>query len=326
MLDILRKHASSWMIKAMLGLIAIVFIFFFGSGTLRDSPQPGSEVIAEINGTPITQRKLTGRILMQRDLGDPSFKDIPEEFEQQIRLRVLQSLVESEIVTNEAYKAGFRVSSEEIAETVRQDPRLLLRGNFASQYYLKEFRPGHFNRYGIGYEEWVKNNLLADKFRDMFSKTIFVSDDEAFNYYLTNKTKINFSQITVKEENIVSILWPLFVKNRLTDKDLKKHGLNKKETGLISLPEGKTLFFGENQHEALIQLFSLSKENPFPNQPLTTGNNTYLFKFIEKVTPSKEEFKKIKEETKQELKNQLANLFYRRWYMDRIEKADIEMK
>lgn len=326
MLDILRKHASSWMIKAMLGLIAVVFIFFFGSGTLRDSPQPGSEVIAKINGTPITQRKIVGQMLMQRDLGDPSFKDIPEEFEQQIRLRVLQSLIENEIVTNEAYKAGFRVPSAEIAETVRQDPRLLLQGNFASRYYLNEFRPGHLNRYGIDYEEWVKNNLLADKFRDTFSKAIFVSDDEAFNYYLAGKTKMNFSQVAVEDENIVSALWPLFVKNKLTKQDLEKHGLTSKETGLISLAEGKILFFGENQHEALIQLFSLSKDNPFPDQPLTAGNTNYFFKFIEKGVPSREEFEKVKEETKEELKNQLANLFYRRWYMDRIGKADIEMK
>ena len=51
MLDLMRKHARSWLIKVALGGIAIVFIFFFGWG---DRAPRDRNVMAEVNGEVIT--------------------------------------------------------------------------------------------------------------------------------------------------------------------------------------------------------------------------------------------------------------------------------
>ena len=50
LLSLMRKHAKYWLIKVMIGLIAIVFIFYFG---YSPRGRKGAKV-ASVNGEPIS--------------------------------------------------------------------------------------------------------------------------------------------------------------------------------------------------------------------------------------------------------------------------------
>ena len=55
MLGYLRRNTQSWFAQGILLLIAVVFIFFFGSGALNS---PRTEMVAEVNGEAIRDREL----------------------------------------------------------------------------------------------------------------------------------------------------------------------------------------------------------------------------------------------------------------------------
>src|SRR3990167_4019922 len=135
-LSILRKKASSWITKALLGSVAVVFIFFFGSSTLRDR-SAGGEIAAVVNGRTIPQSMVTGFINLQKEVR-PELKDLPPEMEPFLRGQALQTLIEEEAILDEAEKIGVRVGREEIASAVRKDPRLLRDGKFDGNYYQKK--------------------------------------------------------------------------------------------------------------------------------------------------------------------------------------------
>jgi peptidyl-prolyl cis-trans isomerase D len=46
MLDLMRKHAKNWLVKILLGMVIVVFIFYFGSTRWRQK----AEAIAMIDG------------------------------------------------------------------------------------------------------------------------------------------------------------------------------------------------------------------------------------------------------------------------------------
>ncbi|MCX5854199.1 MAG: SurA N-terminal domain-containing protein, partial [Deltaproteobacteria bacterium] len=50
MLEFMRKHARNWLMKLLLGIVIIVFIFYFGSMRGRDK----ADAIAMIDGKPVS--------------------------------------------------------------------------------------------------------------------------------------------------------------------------------------------------------------------------------------------------------------------------------
>ena len=54
MLRILREHATSWMLKGILILVAVTFISWGGYSLIREKEQPYA---AKVNGTAIDKRE-----------------------------------------------------------------------------------------------------------------------------------------------------------------------------------------------------------------------------------------------------------------------------
>ena len=60
MLDVMRKHARNWLMKTILGIIIVVFVFYFGSMGGRDR----AERVAMIDGKPIVYAEFQREINM----------------------------------------------------------------------------------------------------------------------------------------------------------------------------------------------------------------------------------------------------------------------
>ena len=82
-LSLMRRHAKSWLIKFLIGMIAVVFIFYFGySFTSRSGVK-----IAYVNGEPISgveYQKAYRRLLeaLQRDYKNVWNENLIEVFDQ----------------------------------------------------------------------------------------------------------------------------------------------------------------------------------------------------------------------------------------------------
>lgn len=195
MLSILRKKASSWITKIILGTIAIVFIFFFGSSTLR-SPQQGKQVLAEVNGYNITDGMVTGMVRLQKDT-NPVYKNLPESFEPHLRQSILNNLINGLIAQTEALKLGFRVSNREISDVIKKTPSLWKDGKFNAEFYHDRFRPWYSNNYGMDFEEGIRRDLLLEKIRNVFTDALALSDKEIENQFILENTKIKVNRIEI---------------------------------------------------------------------------------------------------------------------------------
>ena len=337
MLDILRKKASSWITKFLLGLVAVVFIFFFGYTGLQQSANKAL-VAASVNGDPIFQSEVNQIVQNQLELYRQVYKnEIPDPLLSQIRQNAVSSLIEDRIVRTAAEQLGLRVSNEEIYQKLSTDPNLTVNGVFDPENYRKVFRPWFLNRHGIDYEEILGREILKGKFTDLFDRSIIIADKELKNLTLLDRTKIRVKSIVfnpskmagenkVSEEEIlktITELWSHYSSGRSIAEKLEKNKLTEKESPWVKINEAASLFGGEFDAPAVSVLFRLTKKNSFPSSPLKVGNLIYFFKLLAREDPNPDEVQKNgdKEKHLREIKNR----FYRRWYQAQMERAKIKI-
>ena len=102
-MSLMRRHAKSWLIKFLIGMIAVVFIFYFGySFTSRSGVK-----MAYVNGEPISgveYQKTYRRYLenLQRVYKNVWNENLIEEFD--LKNKALEELINRKLVSQEARK------------------------------------------------------------------------------------------------------------------------------------------------------------------------------------------------------------------------------
>jgi peptidyl-prolyl cis-trans isomerase D len=120
MLGYLRKNTQSCFTQALLILIAVVFIFFFGSGALNS---PRTEMVAEVNGEAIRDRELN-RAWRQEVQYRERFTQggLSETQRSALRETALQRLVDERLMRQAAFDEGLVVSDKEVQTNILNDP------------------------------------------------------------------------------------------------------------------------------------------------------------------------------------------------------------
>lgn len=135
MLDLMRRHASSWIIKIALFGIIVVFIFFFGWGGPGDVSK---NFAAKVNGTIITYDQFYGMYENQVELMRSRFRgSLPPDFIEKMNLKkvVLEGMVDQLILLQEAEKLGLKVTDEDIIYSVKNSPEFQNNGVFDPSIY-----------------------------------------------------------------------------------------------------------------------------------------------------------------------------------------------
>lgn len=328
MLSILRKKASSWIIKVLLGSVAVVFIFFFGSSTLRDQA-PGGDIAAVVNGRTITQSMVAGLVNLQKEVR-PELKDLPPEMEPFLRGQSLETLVQEEVILGEAEKIGIRIGKDEISAAARRDPRLQNDGKFDAHFFETQFRPGYLNKFGISYEESVARNLTLEHLARLFRAAFFPFPKDEKKPEAPSPT-ISVKRIILdvkklgdekKRDELALTLWPLFISGRLTEDRLKKESLAEEELSDIPLASADRLLDGVFDVEALASLYGLSASKPYPKNPIKASDALYFFKFLPPKNPSGQEDSLI--EARSDSAEELSLHFFTKWTEETTSHAKIK--
>jgi len=130
----MRKHAKSWLIKTLIAIIAVVFVFYFGY-----SFKSGSGVkIAYVNGEIISgaeyqkaYRNLVEQL--QREYRSLWNENLIKVFD--LKNRAMDSLITQKLVSQEAKKIGLDVTEEEVREKIISYPPFQIRGRFDEGRY-----------------------------------------------------------------------------------------------------------------------------------------------------------------------------------------------
>jgi len=197
LLSLMRKHAKSWLIKALIAIIAIVFVFYFGySFSAREGIK-----IALVNDEVITaveyQKSYRSMLeALQREYRGMWSDNLVKVFD--LKNRALDALITQKLVSQEAKKIGLDVTEKEIQDKIMSNPAFQFRGRFDESRYRAvlqnhQMTPEEF-------EVLVGREMIQDKVEQLLTTLSPVTDQEVLEQYTFANEKVKISYVEFKPD------------------------------------------------------------------------------------------------------------------------------
>jgi peptidyl-prolyl cis-trans isomerase D len=212
MLDIVRKHARSWLIKVALFLIVIVFIFWGGySYKARQEghlARVGDHYIS-IHDYEQFYRQIVD--MYRQQLRDSFSEDLLRRLN--VRKQALNQLVDRYIIAAAAQGLGLKATTQEIQRKLYEFPAFQTDGKFDSKRYLFILRQNRINP--ETFEQEVGQDLTFQKTEAFIKRRAVVTEEEIladlrFNYTLFQVAYVFFdpksfeAEVKVDEKSLES--------------------------------------------------------------------------------------------------------------------------
>ncbi len=172
MLKIMRKHAKYFYV---LFFIVILSFIFWGIGTVDRTG--GRDVVAEVGKYKITieeyWKTYENIYRFYREIYRDKFD---EEMEKKMRLRekVLDSMIDEQVLLIAAKETGIKVSNDELHEAIIHEPAFMRDGIFDKNIYMNRLR---LNRITVPeYEKSKLKELTLLKMKRLIELSVDVSD------------------------------------------------------------------------------------------------------------------------------------------------------
>lgn len=201
MLDLMRRHARSWLIKLALGGIIIVFVFWYGwSGNVEED----RSVVAEVNGTLISDDYFYLMLELQKEQIKSRFGGrMPEGLEDQLRSQafkkqVANALVNGLLLQQEASRLGFFVTDEDLVNSIRSDPGFQRNGVFDSYRYEAFLNDRKLT--APLYEKLRREGLLEDQLVGLITDSVKTNPDKVKRMWHFQNDKFVLAMLNVEPE------------------------------------------------------------------------------------------------------------------------------
>ncbi len=197
-LSVMRRHAKSWLIKFLIGIIAVVFIFYFGySFTARRGLK-----IAYVNGELINEMEYqkayqdlieAARRRYQGRLNDDLIKAL------NLKQRALEALIYQKLISQEAKKLGLDVTESESQKAIMSYPGFQIDGSFDIRRYQALLRQDRMKP--EDFEASIALELLDAKLKQFLFSFLEVPEEAVLEYYSydNERLKIGFVQFRPDE-------------------------------------------------------------------------------------------------------------------------------
>ena len=223
MLRTFRNHIESWLLKGVLIMVAITFIFIglYGYNTL-DKTKREYEVVIEVYGKPITYGEFQNTVREQTEFYKKNFKDSPfEELTKNIDFKTmaLNNLIRKNLMFHLAKKEGLYVTEQELADSIHNFPVFLTNGRFDERKY--KFLLSRNRIAPKDFESAEKSRVLIKKMEILIKDNTKLSKKEILDAYKRDHEEIKVEYILLKSiyfKNKVDIsskeLEEFFAKNK----------------------------------------------------------------------------------------------------------------
>jgi peptidyl-prolyl cis-trans isomerase D len=200
MLRILREHATSWMLRGILILVAVTFITWGGYSLIREKTVTYA---ANVNGTAIDMRDYLDAyqniVKQYRDALGAAFSDKMLDG-LHLKEKVLDDLITRVLIVQEGARLKLGVSNEELRDAIESIPALQVDGRFDPQIYERFLR---FNRLSAEeFERMQRDRILLSKVVNLVRQNGGkVSEEEVLDLYLFDNEKINLNFVKVSPDS-----------------------------------------------------------------------------------------------------------------------------
>ena len=200
MLQDIRENAQGTIAKIIIGLL-IVSLSIWGMDAIVGGFS-GEPEVATVNGEDITEREFlrlvqleSQRRLARMETPDPSLLD-----EDQIRSDVLESLIQQEVLIQDANAQGLALNEADIDSLIRQMPQFQVDGQFSPDRFAATVR-----NMGMGvaeFREAMRKQYVINQIRAGIVQSGVVSDENAMQLLeIQNQTR-TFRLLTVPASEV----------------------------------------------------------------------------------------------------------------------------
>ncbi len=206
MLRFLREKGKSWVLKVLLGFVALTFVSFGGFALSdRQSNSGGGRVAAWVGDTPISVREFEQRYYQQaetlrRQLGAAFNEELARRLG--LRRQTLDSLILEKLQLREARRLGIEVTNSEVALQIQTLAPFQKDGKFDAQRYRSILESN-----GITprqFEEDHRRVVLLNQLRDYVNLGVLVNEQEARGAYEWRNAEIKLAAVRLKPETFAA--------------------------------------------------------------------------------------------------------------------------
>src|SRR5581483_9409929 len=204
MLDLMRKHAYSWTIRAI--VIALIAVFaFWGVGTgffTRIKP------VATVDGHQILSKDVEHeaeqiRRRLQQVYGAEAAQVLARF---NVRQEALDQLIDQQLVLDEAHRLGLKIGDAQLEQAIASQAAFQVGGRFDFQAYQQVLRANGLHP--AEYEADTRLQLLQELMRRMVSQSVEISDSEAHQEYDRLNLKLALAYVEIPYSGFVPSMTP----------------------------------------------------------------------------------------------------------------------
>jgi len=200
MLRILREHASSWMLKGILILVAVTFISWGGYSLIREKKV---NYVAKVNGVTIEWKEYNdafqNAVKQYREALGPSFSEKMIE-ELHLKDKILDDLIAKILILQEVKRLGLSIPDEELREAIESVPAFQVNGQFDKRNYERFLRLSRMTP--EEFEQSQRESLLISKAVSLIKMNAGkVSEEEVLETYLFENERINLTFLKVAPDS-----------------------------------------------------------------------------------------------------------------------------
>ncbi|MDY6906157.1 MAG: SurA N-terminal domain-containing protein [Thermodesulfobacteriota bacterium] len=202
MLQLMRKKASSVLIKGILSIIVLAFIFM-GVGNFRERRMTKAAVV---NGKIITARQFQNRYYQLRENYRRQFGgQLNDELLKMLNLKeqAMDQLIAEALLLQKADEMGLRVSDRELAAAIKQMDVFQRNGVFDKAFYNAQLQRNRLTP--ENFETLTRRDMLTSKLRSLIMDRVKVSEKEARTWYNWENAEVSVSAAIFRPEQYTDV-------------------------------------------------------------------------------------------------------------------------
>tara|TARA_B100000686_G_scaffold342652_1_gene422216 strand:- start:4656 stop:6593 length:1938 start_codon:yes stop_codon:yes gene_type:complete len=206
MLSLVRKHADSWLIKAILWLVVLAFIatIFYSWGMGGASSSKGG-IIATVNGEKIRfsdyEQSFNNLVQFYRErLANQFSQEMIEKLD--LKTAALDGLIQKKLLLMEAETYKIRVSDEELVERIKNFPAFQREDKFHRNTYMNFLKSRRLTP--KEFENGQRETLLLEKIEALIKSQAKITEDEILEAFKREEDKVKIDYITLELDHFKS--------------------------------------------------------------------------------------------------------------------------
>ncbi len=230
MLHLVRKHAHSWLIQAVLWTIILAFVgTIFYSWGMGGSTRLTGGVVATVGDREIHMNEYDQAFNNLVDFYRQQFKDrFSEQMIASLNLKTaaMDALIQKKLLLMEADRQNIQVSDTELASHISSIPAFQNEGKFSSRMYRNFLT---FRRLTpLEFEESQREVLRVDKVQKLIQENVKVTPTEVMEVFKHEEEKVKLKMLAIPED---------FFKDESEVTDEEKKDYYKKHKAEFEVPE-----------------------------------------------------------------------------------------